>query len=508
MWNTILFDLDGTLTASAEGITKSVQYALHKMGKECNDLQDLMCFVGPPLKEQFMDYAGFSSEEAEDAVKYYRERYAVTGIFENRPFDGIVDMLQYLLEYGFTLAVASSKPTYFIRQILEEYHMNRFFSVVVGSELDGRRTNKAEVIEEALRQLGKSENRSTVLMVGDKSHDVFGAHQQQIPCIGVTFGYGSVGELQKAGADWLVGSVDELKELLLHMPQKKPILHPLGAQYQKENRWKMSWRCVYPVGIHFLGSLVAGFGASFLLTMLYILGFQIGNLGYYDALEQSSLAATGVGNLLVIPFLLWLYILDEKKRGLWKVKKPSLQVHTVVSVWIFAASISQCVSICITMFGMNELFPGYSEQIEMLMENQPIWLMLLSVGILAPIAEELVFRGLLFRRLREYANVKGAIIISSLVFGIYHGNMIQFIFASILGIIFAWLYEKTGRLCVPIMAHMAANSWSVLFSEVIGDGTDVDMIVAAVISVIMLAELVISLWGLSYFKKYRWQYSK
>ncbi len=158
MWNTILFDLDGTLTDSAEGITKSVQYALAHFGIQETDLKKLECFVGPPLKEQFMKYCGFSEEQGQEAVRVYRERYSKIGIWENHAYMGIKEMLAKLCTRGYTLGVASSKPTHFVKQILERFELLPYFEVVVGSELDGSRTDKAEVIEEALRQNFKSEN--------------------------------------------------------------------------------------------------------------------------------------------------------------------------------------------------------------------------------------------------------------------------------------------------------------------------------------------------------------
>ncbi|MGI6094155.1 MAG: HAD hydrolase-like protein [Lachnospiraceae bacterium] len=503
MWNTILFDLDGTLTASAEGITKSVQYALQKMGKVCEDPQELMSFVGPPLREQFMSYAGFSQEEAELAVTYYRERYGEKGIFENRPFPGIVTMLQQLQEKGYILAVASSKPTYYIRKILEEYHMSSFFQAVCGSEMDGKRTDKSEVIEEALHQLGKLDARDQVLMVGDKSHDVIGAHEQQLSCVGVTFGYGGRKELTDAGADWIVDSVDELCHLLLFASSDcRSAEHPLGNQVVQDFVLKKIWRSVYPIGIHFTGAMVSSISASVILTVVYLAGYQWGSLSYFDAIERSAMAMNALGNVLAIPFLIWCLAADETRRGLWKQKKPAISFATIACTCFFAAAFGQIVSIGISILGLERLFPGYGEQVDMLMMDQPFWLILLTVGILAPIAEELTFRALIYRRIREYANVKWGILISSLLFGLYHGNVIQFVYATIMGAVFAWLYEKTGRLLIPILAHMAVNSWSVILSELVGETLDGTWVI--LFGLLMVAELCFSFVGIRYFIAYRW----
>ena len=144
----ILFDLDGTLTDSAPGITRCVQYALRHFGIDEPDLKKLECFVGPPLKEMFMEYAGFSESQAEEAVAKYRERYTEKGIFENAVYEGIPELLQLCRDRGRVLGVASSKPQVFVEQILEHFDLRQYFEVVVGAELDGTRTDKAEVIEE------------------------------------------------------------------------------------------------------------------------------------------------------------------------------------------------------------------------------------------------------------------------------------------------------------------------------------------------------------------------
>lgn len=217
MKKVILFDLDGTLTESGEGITKSVQYALEKMGKPEPDRQKLLAFVGPPLTEQFMAFAGMSREEAEQAVVYYKERYSVTGIFENRPYPGIPEMLKKLKEKGFLLAVASSKSEEAVDRVLEHFSLKEYFDEAVGSLKDGGRSRKSDVIEEVLRRLDKSDDRENVLMVGDKEHDIFGAKEAHIPCVAVAYGYGSMEELEAAKPLKIVHNADELLEYLLSL---------------------------------------------------------------------------------------------------------------------------------------------------------------------------------------------------------------------------------------------------------------------------------------------------
>lgn len=210
MYKVILFDLDGTLTESGDGITKSVQYALEKIGKPEPDLDKLRVFVGPPLMEQFMKYADIDEETARQAVVYYRERYTVKGIFENKPYDGVVELLDSLKKKGYILAVSSSKPEKFVKQILDYFDLTQYFTEIVGSEMGGKRTKKSEVIEETLTRLGYEKKRDQVLMVGDKEHDVFGAREAGLECVAVSYGYGTMEELEAAQPLQIFDSAESL----------------------------------------------------------------------------------------------------------------------------------------------------------------------------------------------------------------------------------------------------------------------------------------------------------
>lgn len=212
MYSYILFDLDGTLTDPKEGITKCVQYALKYFGIEA-DTDDLVDFIGPPLLESFQKYYYLDDAQGQVALKKYRERFTDIGIFENGVYPGIAELLSHLQQQGRKIALATSKPGVYAQRILERYELMPYFDVVVGSEMDGRRTDKAEVIAEALRQLQVQPpfNRS-VLMVGDRLHDMIGAKKNGIDALGVYYGYAHDGELEKAGADVTVHSVAALTE--------------------------------------------------------------------------------------------------------------------------------------------------------------------------------------------------------------------------------------------------------------------------------------------------------
>jgi len=209
----ILFDLDGTLTDPKEGITRSVAYALESLGINVSDLDELCKFIGPPLRESFEQYYGLSQSDSALAVRKYRERFADRGLYENAPYSGMKELLERLKSLGKTLIVATSKPRPFAVQILEHFGLDSYFDFVSGSEFDGTRGNKAEVIAHALESCGISD-RSSVIMVGDRSFDVIGAKENGLACIGVLYGYGGRAELESAGADYIVETVSELQNLL------------------------------------------------------------------------------------------------------------------------------------------------------------------------------------------------------------------------------------------------------------------------------------------------------
>jgi phosphoglycolate phosphatase len=214
MYETILFDLDGTLTDPVKGITRSIQYALAKFGIIEDDTEKLKKFIGPPLAASFAGHYSFSSEKARQAVEYYREYFGETGIFENMVYPGITRLMSVLQEEGRCLFVATSKPTVYARRITDHFGLSGFFTEVVGSNLDGSRVNKAEIIGYILQEYPGVDKKGTV-MVGDREHDIIGARANGIASVGVAYGYGGTEELASAGPDHLAESVAALQQLLI-----------------------------------------------------------------------------------------------------------------------------------------------------------------------------------------------------------------------------------------------------------------------------------------------------
>lgn len=216
MWKYILFDLDGTLTDSSQGITGCVAYALKKSGYSVPGMEALLEYIGPPLVRSFQELAGMPYDEACKAVSLYRSRYGRSGMFENIPYEGIEDVLVALKDKGKIMAVATSKPEEYAVKILEHFRLDRYFDEITGSTFDGSRNDKKSVIEESICRMGlSSADKPDIIMVGDRKHDITGAKECGIASLGVYYGFAKKGELEEAGADYITDSVYGIKELLL-----------------------------------------------------------------------------------------------------------------------------------------------------------------------------------------------------------------------------------------------------------------------------------------------------
>ena len=210
----ILFDMDGTLINNKEGIIKCIYYALDSLGIYNGEADDLEKFIGPPLHHSFKTYYDLSDTGADRAVEKYRERYSKKGMYECCLYDGIEDLLKELKDGGRVLCVASSKAEIFVRQILENLNIDKYFDVVVAASLDGRFVQKDEIIAKAIASIDGAKI-SDAIMIGDRIYDIEGAKTNNMACIGVSYGFAPDGELENSGADAIASDVRELKEMLI-----------------------------------------------------------------------------------------------------------------------------------------------------------------------------------------------------------------------------------------------------------------------------------------------------
>ena len=437
----LLFDLDGTLTDPKLGITSCVQYALKSFGIDEPDLDKLEPFIGPPLKDSFMQFYGFDDEKAEAAVEKYRERFKDQGIFENEVYRGIPEMLKKLKLRGLHLAVASSKPTVFVERILEHFKIRQYFEVIVGSELDGTRTDKAEVVLEALRQLfpdGRVQKHK-VFMIGDRKFDVEGARSMGIESVGVSFGYGSMEELMEAHADYIVRSVEELKRFLLRGYEDMA---------RDLNNFQKMWILISQFVI---------FVAVRRLTRNAIL-WALDSWGVKEISDDMNTLITGIS------FLLAGAAIFKVARGVIKrtiqdmylthLKQESEKSYALLTIGTAALSVGFAMLLNLSgIAGSSEEFQKVAE----LQASASLWAALLAYGICSPIAEELLFRGVMYGYVRKFFDVRTAIVGSAVLFGVYHGNVAQALNAVVLGYFMAYAYEYFGTFWVPVCMHVGIN---------------------------------------------------
>jgi len=212
-YKTIFFDLDGTITDSAPGIMNSIKYALEKNPLPMLWEEHLRSFIGPPLRGQFCKVCGLADEESARMVEDYREYYRDKGIFGNNVYDGVIEMLEKLRKKGFRLAIATSKPEMFAKQIADYFGFSKYFDFIGGACMNESRTDKYEVIEYVIESCNITD-RNEVVMVGDRSHDMIGAKKAGLHSIGVLYGYGSKEELEQSGAEMLVEVPEQIVSLM------------------------------------------------------------------------------------------------------------------------------------------------------------------------------------------------------------------------------------------------------------------------------------------------------
>lgn len=210
MKKTILFDLDGTLTDSGEGIINCAILALEHFGLPIPSREEMRVFVGPPLHESFINH-GVPADKTDEAIRVYRSRYIPIGAYENTPYPGVREMLESLKAEGHTLYVATSKPEAMSIKILEHFGLAKYFDMICGATMDTSRSSKEDVIAYLLEQNGRADN---MIMVGDTKFDVLGAKHHGIKTIGVSWGYGTVEDMEQAGAAAIADTMDELLSIL------------------------------------------------------------------------------------------------------------------------------------------------------------------------------------------------------------------------------------------------------------------------------------------------------
>ena len=464
----LLFDLDGTLTDPGVGITTCVQYALKHFEIDEPDITKLEPFIGPSLRDSFKKFYGFSDGQAETAVEKYRERFRDTGIFENEVYEGIPRMLRTLQSKGMFLAVASSKPQVFVERILEHFDLKKYFAVVVGSELDGTRENKDEVVQEALNRLfaGQSIQKDQVYMIGDRSFDVEGAKALGIESVGVTYGFGSMEELKEAKADYIVRSVEELEKFLLRGVEEQE-----GAKETKGLNFQRIWVMLYSFLLFMIVRNIVMYAVDLVCVQLW-------NSSIPDVLDRflfvrdAALVQEGdisfTGNQGVLKSALGfvggaIAIRSNAMLLIQKVKEEThlshLRKESAISYLLLAGSViggALGLNLLLELAGVVNKSGAYQAVLED-QYSAYFLLGLISYGVVSPIAEELLFRGIIHNYLRRFMDPKLTLLISSALFGIYHMNFVQGMYGFLMGCLIAYAYEYFGDFKMAVAVHAGAN---------------------------------------------------
>lgn len=496
MFQYILFDLDGTLTDPKIGITKSVQYSLASFGITEKNLDVLEPFIGPPLKDSFMEFYSLTDVEAEQAIKKYRERFETIGLYENEVYPGIDKMLCQLKKAGKKLAVASSKPTIFVERILKYFSIDQYFDVVVGSELDGTRTKKEEVVSEALSRLfqdGSMDTEHTV-MVGDRKFDIEGAREFHITGVGVSYGYGQGDELREAGADYVVDSVQELQKLLLNdhnliqdsvKNTKKAFTKETltnNTAYVQEaalSGIQKIWNLLLPAVVYYLSCSVF---IMVVITIINAFGYLLGtDAVVWIIVHEQEVTVTINGLGMIVGFLLIRRAF--LKEAFWREETLVLKTGKIFNLWVREevtllkqkmVFLVPVILLAITSSIFSNLIMGYLNIAQLSGQYQatesaqysvPIWLGLILYGLISPLAEETLFRGILYNRMKRYYSMPAGVILSSLLFGFYHMNLVQGIYGTVIGLLIVMCYEKTESFTLAFVFHATANIVIFLLSQ-------------------------------------------
>ena len=421
-------------------------------------------------------------EAADAAVAYYRERFSDVGWSENEVYPGTEEMLAQAKAAGCRLAVASSKPTVFVERILKHFGLRRYFDAVVGSELDGSRSKKEEVVQEALDRLykgrgrGKNEEqlKSLTAMVGDRRFDMEGAKALGVDAVGVSFGYAEPGELAAAGADAIAGSMEELKELLLggeesYCRERRKAREKKDAALEvlplPENRLLRPLYVLLPLILYFLSSQLLSRAATAAVKSLC--DSRPDTAGVWIA-ANSRVVSVWINVLVMTLCTVFLWCAYRKREPLhflpmWKGKDIALRA---VGILLCGCGLAALLNVLLTL-AAEQILPLFfsADEVQRFFDqagydhSTPLFSGIVLYVIVSPLLEEIVFRWLLFNRVGRLFPGTLCVVITAFFFGFYHGNVLQGIYAFLMGLVMGQLMRKEDGLLAPILFHMSANAF-------------------------------------------------
>ena len=458
----ILFDLDGTLTDSKPGIVRCVKETLAYYGIEERE-EDLEKFIGPPLTDSFREFYHFDEEQIKEAVELYRGEYRDKGIFENEIYPGMKEFLSEMKQEGKILAVATSKPVDMAKKVLSYFEIESYFDYIVGSIPNTKRLTKIDVMKEVMREIffpNISEEkidtidfnlipRSEILMIGDRKFDILGANHFGVDSVGVTYGYAPEGELTEAGATYLAADIYALRKIILHRFQSKEDL--------LRNSFSKSLEMITPFALYWLiGALVTMLLAGFIGLVQKTGTEEWARTVRLYSMELSVLV-NALAALATYPMSYFYYKKRKMQDESHIITRRNKKILKTLWPVLVIMGMSFAISLNLFMGYLNFFRTSAYGEVENVQYGVGLIYGLIVFGLITPVAEEAMFRGVLYNSVRRYFGSELAIVITAVVFGLYHGNLTQFVYATLMGLLLAFVYERFHKLEAPIIIHVVAN---------------------------------------------------
>ncbi|MCR5419185.1 MAG: HAD hydrolase-like protein [Lachnospiraceae bacterium] len=460
MYHCVIFDLDGTLSDPFEGISHCVCHALSELNIDKPSEKILRDFIGPPLQDSFRNWFGLDDEGLGKAVDAYRDLYEKEGIWENTLYPGIAQMLADLKEAGVVLAVASSKPEVYVRQLLEKFEIEGYFTVVAGSSMDkGKDNTKVEVLSRAVEELrghlGRKADNIQMLMVGDRKFDIEAAHELSLKACAVSFGYGEEAELTACDPEYIVDDPEELVCLVTGvkpyqtMPPKPAFLKTFDVLLPLLLFWAIE------LGIY---------------NLCYAIVLYSGKVPA-ESLERVKVYLNVVAAVATWPYLARCYRHDSKAPvsdlAAERLRGKLFKEWPLILGYSLAFSLG--LNIVLTVLGMTRRSVSF-QSVATSQYSVSLSVGLVIYGILIPFTEELLFRGIVQRRIARYFPEPMVIPLSALIFGCYHGNPVQILYAFLMGLALALVYQYYDHIAAPVIMHCGANLLIYFITKKVGFG--------------------------------------
>ncbi|MGI6020207.1 MAG: HAD hydrolase-like protein [Lachnospiraceae bacterium] len=467
MYKSIIFDIDGTLADTTGRITEAALAGFEAIGIDEADNSMLRAFSVNPIRKKYSEYTDGNEELTDIAVKAFRQKYEESGFEGIVLYDGIENVLSSLKAEGKNIGVVSSRGIDETNELLSELRIAKYVDEAVCSSVFEGECTKADLVAEACVILDDGSDGKT-LFVGDRFYDVEAGKEAGVDTMGVLYGNGALGEVEESSPDLICETTSDIVDKILKNDYKTRMKHsaiyPNGYIY-KASAGKKIWDVIYPiliyVGLDYFVSVVV-------MAVLAFIGlFGPGDIFYImsDVVGSFSIPLTFVVYIMSIAVFIPILENDRKVTGLYGNRKllklPGVKNSILLVLIGFASSVA--INLIIVLTGLNRLIESVDSRTILFSQSFPVELVLMCIA--APIAEEILFRGILFNRLRRSLAFLPAALIVSAAFGVLHMEIVTAVTALIFGMIMAYIYEITQSLAATIVMHAAFNFFPVLVNS-------------------------------------------